>query len=146
MRRLWPLLIPAPLMAACASAPQPSQYTLYDVRPAVSWPYSGGIYYPRSAQPPILAPPVEPGPDAPLAAPSWPNTEIPPGAHDPPPAPVGGSDYHPAAPTTIRPNPVPAPHTPDTQIGGASSLQPPMIDSEPPGSRCGWWRLCNLWD
>jgi hypothetical protein len=48
--------------------------------------------------------------------------------------------------TAIRSAPPPSTnHAPLPDAEGSDDDGRPMIDSTPPGSRCGWWRLCNLW-
>jgi hypothetical protein len=32
------------------------------------------------------------------------------------------------------------------QANGRPASSEPMIDARPPGSRCGYWQLCNLWE
>jgi hypothetical protein len=49
-----------------------------------------------------------------------------------------------AAPPAVPP----APHSPppDAQAKSDSPPEPATIDARPPGSQCGYWQLCNLWE
>jgi hypothetical protein len=94
------------------------------------------------AFPPIAEPTPSPEPQpapAPTPEPTpGPTTETPPPAPDYSPVPVPTPTVE--TPLIATPSP-----PPDIQAGGGPTQQPPIIDADPPGSRCGWWRLCHLW-
>jgi hypothetical protein len=141
---ILPLTIAAPLMMS-ACAPQPPTYSLYDVQPGNGWyderqvPVYGSRppgYPPLyTYQVPQLSPAPPPrrffNPD---------NGSVEPERNPPPDA--GGDESG----SSNSPPPIKAPAPPPDEHADGSPASRPMIDANPPGEKCGWWRLCNLWD
>jgi hypothetical protein len=115
--------IAASLVSACAPTAYPTvgaYYPLYPGRSPVVPTYPSMIPQ-RMPDPPSLQPPTVTREPAPANPPG-----------DTPPAP------------TPAPNPTPKP----APVGTGDPAPNPIatIDSRPPGSRCGWAELCNLWE
>jgi len=140
-RKLIGVIVVAPLVAGCAAPPYAGpwgpSYAAYS--PGETSAYPGGWATP--------APPAQPWPPAtslpiplynPLAQ-EPPANRIPPAVQVPTPAPQ---------PLARQPNPHDgsAGQPPGTTANGAPQPAPPMIDADPPGSKCGWWRLCHFWE
>jgi hypothetical protein len=121
IRLLWPLTLAAPLLAGCAGGYPPPGPPVYP--PAAT-------YYP-SYRP---VPPYRAG-DFVLSAPDIagfsPATA---------PAPVKSPDLSPPPPF------VPPPPIADPPAKEPAPAPQANIDARPPGTRCGWWELCNLWE
>ena len=147
------------LVASCAPPLPWSGYQLYTVSSpsADDWPPGNGGFDERLA-PVMPAAPLYPRiytlPDqAPLARPA--NPPRIPNPDNPSPDAIGddsGSSNPPASTGSGSDTPQPTPVTkapalsPDQHADSSPAPAPPMIDANPPGTRCGWWRLCNLWD
>jgi hypothetical protein len=132
IRLLWPLAVAAPLLAGCAGGrylPPP--------------PYPALAAYPPPG--PRLAPMVRPGarvpPDAFPPVPDTPATKEPVS-----PVRLAPHAAGPAAPATPLPISAPAPGPFPAPTPEPTPRPLATIDARPPGTRCGWWELCNLWE
>jgi hypothetical protein len=125
IRLLWPLAIAAPLLAGCAGGlyPPPPPY------PAL------GAYPPGPRLSPMVRPGARVPPEALLPIPNAPTTKEPAS-----PVRLAPDAAGPAAPTPPISAPAPGP-TPEPTPRPLAT-----IDARPPGTRCGWWELCNLWE
>ena len=142
MRQFSPLIIAAPLLAGCAGSayPPPPGAVIYE-------PHLVGTPYrlpppprldPRQAvpyRPPVLPPTSRPNELVSLPPPARPKPD--PITVTPSPGPLDNSARPPAPPSNPGSgrDPVKKPPVPDV-----------LVDSRPPGSRCPWWALCNLWE
>jgi len=124
---LSPIGLVAPLVTGCSVPPPPLPPSYF----------YGGQYYGYSSQQRPIQPlqryDVLPAPIPELATP----TPV-----SPTPAPMT------AVPDVVPLNPAPSPTPPQKTADGPSSPDPSqqLLDTQAPGNRCGWWRLCNLWE
>jgi hypothetical protein len=125
LMRVAPVAIATSLVSACAPTAYPTVGSYYPVYPGRSpiVPYPSSSFVPqRMPDPSSLQPPTA--------------------TREPAPANPPGNDTPPAPIPAPRPTPTPGP------VGTGDPTPDPVatIDSRPPGSRCGWAELCNLWE
>jgi hypothetical protein len=144
VQRYMALAVAAPLLAACAGGGYPLPGPTIHAPPPAAWMPSR----PSFAAPPRFAPPVV-SPYRPSNLPPFAGREEPVRLAPSPPREtsdelVGRTPSSPSVPesaTALLSTP-----TPRTSAARKPPAPAEIVDSRPPGTRCGWWQLCNLWE